>query len=205
MRRMCREKVPAPEELKKNVVGRFYSTTELGKTKHDRLVALEAVFDDERIDQILVPIISITSRMSLRALDWFVINYAKKHKIALVNNQSHLLSVYDDYRAWLRFWKRSLFDAFRRGDRVFFQHKAYVYSTTVAQLNFLYWCEKNSILQYVYAHLDEIENDMNLRINECKREKEEMINSGQKRKRCELSKAPRVQCVVYNIPVTLHF
>ena len=205
-RRMTREKIPDMTTTSKvNEIGRFFSIDELGMGKVDRLRKLVGVFTDERMDKVVVPIISVTSRISLRALDWLVINYSKKHKIALVNDQSHLLSVYDDYRAWLRYWKRGLFDAFRRGPRVFFEHKGYVYSTTVAQLNFLYWCEKNGILHYAISHLDEIEADMNERINECKREKELMHQAGYKRKRCELSRAPTIKCLVYNVPVTIHF
>ena len=205
-RRMVREKIPdMTTTAKVNVIGRFFSIRELGQGKRDRLNKLLTVFTENRLENIVVPIISVTSRISLRALDWLVINYSKKHKIALVNDQSHLLSVYDDYRAWLRYWKRGLFDAFRRGTRVYFRYKEYLYSTTVAQLNFLYWCEKNGILHYASDHLEEIEKDMNERINECKREKERLLQAGQKRKRCELSKTPTVKCLVYNVPMTIHF
>lgn len=206
IRRMGREKIPAiSTAVKINEIGRFWSVMELGKNKQDRLKVLLPFFHEQRLTQVVIPIISVTSRISLRALDWLVINYSKKHKIALVNNKTHLLQVYDDYRAWLRYWKRGLFDAFRRGPRIYFEHNGFHYSTTVAQLNFLYWCEKTGILHYANAHLAEIESDMNLRINECRKEKERLVKAGKKRKRCELSKTPSVKCLVYNVPVTIHF
>jgi hypothetical protein len=206
LRRVKRENIPDTDITPKvNKIGRFWSVEELGIKKKARLETLVKFFNDARIEQIVVPIISVTSKISLRALDWLVINYSKKHKIALVNDDSHLLHVYDDYREWLKYWKRSLFDAFRRGPRVYFSYKGFDHSTTVAQLNFLYWCEKNGILHYTSAHLGEIETDMNTRISECRSQKEKMKQNGQKRKRCELSRAPEIKCLVYNVPITIHF
>jgi hypothetical protein len=205
-RRMKREMIPDIKKcVKINKIGRFWSIEPLGTNKCQRLSKLLSILTDQRMRQIIVPIISVTSRISLRALDWLVINYSKKHKIALINKQTHLLSVYDDYRAWLSYWKRPLYDAFRRGSRIYFEQDGFYYSTTVAQLNFLYWCEQNGILDYANLHLHEIESDMNARINECKREKELMAQTGKKRKRCDLSKAPVIKCLIYNVPVTIHF
>lgn len=205
-RRMKREMIPDVKTCTKiNKIGRFWSVEPLGANKCQRLQKLLPILTEQRMRQIIVPIISVTSRISLRALDWLVINYSKKHKIALLNKQCHLLSVYDDYRAWLSYWKRPLYDAFRRGPRIYFEQDKFYYSTTVAQLNFLYWCEQNGILDYANIHLDEIESDMNTRINECKKEKELMVQSGKKRKRCDLSKAPAIKCLIYNVPVTIHF
>lgn len=205
-RRMKRERIPDTQETSKvDVVGRFWSCEKIGRRKKDHLKKLLPVLTDKFIDQVIIPIISVSSRISLRALDWFVINYSKKHKIALLNKKTHLLCVYDDYRAWLRFWKRPLFDAFRRGTRVYFEKNGIYYSTTVAQLNFLYWSEKNGILNYVDAHLETIEADMNSVINRCRREKEQLLKAGKKRKRCDLSISPKVKCLVYKVPITIRF
>lgn len=205
IRRMKREQIPDATIPKVNRLGRFWSTEKLGQRQVDRLKALMNFFNDERVERIVIPIISINSRISLRALDWFVINYSKKHKIALIGGKAHVFNVYNDYRAWLRYWKRDLFDAFRRGPRVYFNHGEYIYSTTVAQLNFLYWYEKTGGLSYAQRHLREIETDMNLRITECRKEKAIRKKAGSNRKRCELSKAPAVKCMVYRVPVTIKF
>jgi hypothetical protein len=205
IRRMKREKIPTGEEVKTHQIGRFWATAKLGLRQCNRLKALLPFFTNERMESIVIPIISVNSRISLRALDWFVINYSKKHKIALVGEKAHVFNVYNDYRAWLRYWRRDLFDAFRRGPRVYFEHGHYKYSTTPAQLNFLYWCEKTGGLSYCDRHLQEIESDMNHRITECRKEKSRLKKEGSKRKRCELSKAPSVKCMVYSIPVTMKF
>jgi len=205
-RRMRREKIP--EEGKSMAVlhvGRFWATSQFSRRQVDRLKSLLSFFTDERMEKIVIPIISVNSRISLRALDWLVINYAKKHKIALVGNGLYVLSVYNEYRTWLHYWKRHTFDAFRRGPRLYFEYYGYTYSTTPAQLNFLYWCDKSGVLEYANNNLKEIETDMNRRITECRKEKARLKKAGSKRKRCELSKAPPIKCMVYRVPVTLQF
>jgi hypothetical protein len=204
-RRMRREQIPNRPDTPAVLIGRFWATRAITRRQTDRLQALVHFFTDERIEKIIIPIISVHSRISLRALDWLVINYSKKHKIALVGKTSYVLSVYNEYRTWLHYWKRNIFDAFRRGTRIYFSHYGYMYSTTAAQLNFLYWCEKTGVLDYANEHLEEIEADMNQRIMECRKEKAQMKEIGRKRKRCELSKAPPIKCMIYNVPITMQF
>lgn len=202
-RRMRREKIsldtPGVE------IGQFWAVDPLTQRQSERLRWLTSHFTSERLEKTIIPIISVTSRISLRALDWLVINYSKKHKIALVGESMYVISVYNEYRTWLHFWKRNMFDAFRRGPRIYFRYYGYIYSTTVAQLNFLYWCEQTGVLAYANDHLEEIEADMNQRITECRHEKALLKQSGSKRKRCELSKAPPIKCMVYHVPVTIQF
>lgn len=205
IRRMKREGIPDETAEKVHTIGRFWSVERLTEKQQARLKALLPFFTDERMRNIIIPIISVNSRMSLRALDWFIINYSKKHKISLIRKTAHVFHVYNNYRDWLKYWKRDRFDAFRRGPRIYFKFNAYVYSTTVAQLNFLYWCENTGALSYADRHLGEIELDMNLVITACRKKKALRKLAGDKRKRCELSKAPEVQCVVFRIPVTIQF
>jgi hypothetical protein len=205
-RRMHREKISLEEpDNAVTQIGRFWSIDKFSRRQIDRLKALTNFFTDERMEKIVIPIISVNSRISLRALDWLVINYSKKHKIALVGKTLYVMSVYNEYRTWLHYWKRNIFDAFRRGHRIYFKYYGYIYSTTPAQLNFLYWCEKSGVLEYANEHLEKIESDMNHRITECRQEKAILKQSGSKRKRCELSKAPPIKCIVYRVPVTIQF
>lgn len=203
-RRMFREKIP-PHPTKIGHVGMFWHTEPLPQRCLNRLTTLLTFFTPERIEKMLVPIISVSSRISLRALDWFVINYAKKHKVVLVNSHSHITNVYDDYRAWLKYWKRDLFDAFRRGTRIYFDHAKYTYSTTCAQLNFLFFADRVGVLQYANHNISTLETDMNTRIAQCRSEKSKFKKVGAKRKRCELSRPPSVKCLIYYIPCTLQF
>jgi len=205
-RRIERENIPIKTpDIVIHEVGIFWTTKPITKRQLNRLTELIPFYHTARIKNILIPIISMRCVISLRALDWFIINYSKKHKITLTNYYSHLLSVYDDYRVWLKYWRRSTFDAFRRGPRLYFSVGDISYCTTVAQLNFLYWSEKTGVLGYVAKYIHVIEKDMNERIAMCKKQKQLSIANGNKRKRSELSKSSMTHCMVYKIPITIQF
>lgn len=206
-KRLKRENIPNSATVQKvDEVGIFWSTSRLGTTKLDRLRSLSHVLTNDRLEKIVIPVISGRSVISLRALDWLVINYSKRNRIAIRFSTTQLVPIYQDYRNWLRFWKRPLFDAFRRGVRVYFDFRGVTYSTTVAQLNFLFWYEKNRILDYAIQNVSTIERDMAERIILCRKEKLQQVLAGNKRKRCELSKASSPnECVVYHLPQTLKF
>jgi hypothetical protein len=80
-----------------------------------------------------------------------------------------------------------------------------VYSSTCAQLNYLHWVETSGVLKFVLDNLKVIETDMNLRITECRQEKERLSRKGQKRKRSDLCQSHSSTCVIYHIPVKVHF
>lgn len=203
--RMEREAIPGLEVRRADRIGRFWTIKPLPVRLRSRLRALLSYLNDERLDKVIVPIISKQSRLSLRTLDWLVINYAKRFSLTLVSQEHQkLINVYTEYRNALRFWQRDLFDAFRRTARVFFDFNGVTYSSTVAQLNYLHWCETNSILHYVDRNLAKIERDMTLRIAHC-RQKKGTTEGGTKRKRCELSQHPTIKCHVINLPVELDF
>jgi hypothetical protein len=201
-KRMQREGIPKPPKESREYIGSFWMTDTLPLKARARLKDLLAYFSPERLEKIVVPIISMRARVSLRALDWLVINYAKKFKVTLASD-GFILNVYNDYRARLRYWQRDLFDAFRRGPRIYFDFDDLTYSTTVAQLNFLYWCESTGVLNYMNAHLEEIERDMTLCITRSKKIKQSWVEQGIKRKRCELSETSPVKCQVLDMPVRL--
>lgn len=200
-RRMKRENIPP---LPTDTDARFWSLQQLTPRAQKRLVELETYFCPQLLQQLIVPLISGTAELHLRALDWYVINYAKKHKMILVF-EGNVINVYDNYRTWLKFWKRCLFDAFRRGPRIYFSIDQFTYSTTVGQLNYLYWAIQTSVLQYAVTYRLTIEKDMNERIYECRAEKKRLLAAGQKRKRFVLSKTPDIHCVVHKIPRTIMF
>jgi hypothetical protein len=206
-KRMKRQKIQKREGvvLGKNI-GPFYWEKDLPDKSVERLVFLYDFFTTKhRMQKILVPITSLISKLSLRILDWFVINYSRRHHISISKENGSVVRIYDDYRAWLRHWKRSLFDPFRRGHRVFYTCDGMRYSTTVGQLNYLYWVEISGVLHFANSNLTLIEKDMNDRLKECQLEKSLKKKSGQKRKRSDLCKAPSVECVIIFKPVIIHF
>jgi hypothetical protein len=132
-----------------------------------------------------------------------VITYAKRLKLAIRNRNGQLLNIYNSYLSWLRFFHRHLFDAFRRGPRIYFDMDGQRYSTTVAQLNYMYWVEHNQILNYALEHHFDIDKDMHLRLEECAEEKKLLKASGSKRKRVELSKTAPIKCFIYKNKVKI--
>ena len=181
-------------------VGIFWSVVKMSPTCLLRLGIMNEFFTADRLRRVVIPIISIASRISLRALDWFVINYAKSRRLVLLSSKKTLIHVYTNYRAWLGFWERPMYDAFRRGKRVYFSLDGRTHSTTVAQLNYLYWAMITGVLQYVVDHVDIIDADMHARIAECKALKKKDPIVGGKRRRSELAKSTPAKCIVYHVP-----
>lgn len=113
-----------------------------------------------------LPIYKGDSPMSLRLIDYFVTNYAKK------NNTSYLLGtrqflVYFQYKRELNAYSKRLFDPFCRRDRILFQARGYEeITTTVGQLNFFRWAVEKQILQYISENREAIEKDMNSTLKE---------------------------------------
>lgn len=65
--------------------------------------------------------------VSLRLLDWLVTNYAKEHKVYYMNTCQEGMAKADDpfdvhtsYRSWLKSYRKTNFDPFRRGKRFYF-------------------------------------------------------------------------------------
>lgn len=114
----------------------------------------------------ILPILQGKSNISLRLIDWFVTNYAKKHNISYILNQRQFL-VYFHYKRELKAYSKRLFDPFCRRERISFQargHDAFV--TTVGQLNFFRWSLEKDILTYIAANIEAIEKDMNTSMRE---------------------------------------
>jgi hypothetical protein len=114
----------------------------------------------------LIPIITSNSDISIRILDWFVTNYAKKHNIMYKLNNSNsddnlYFNVYLQYKCQLKSYKKKLFDPFCRKQRIFFYYdlnKCVV--STIGQLNFFKWAISCGILDYVEKHIHIITKDM---------------------------------------------
>ena len=114
----------------------------------------------------ILPILQGKSDISLRLIDWFVTNYAKKNNISYILNQRQFL-VYFHYKRELKAYSKRLFDPFCRRERISFQargHEPFV--TTVGQLNFFRWALEKDILTFIKANLEAIEKDMNTSMRE---------------------------------------
>ena len=122
---------------------------------------IEFFSESDNLEKML-PIRDQTSEISLRVLDWFVTNYAKKNHVTYKLNDKDF-DVYRDYKSQLKAFSKKSFDPFCRRERIDFYYGTgdddYI-ETTVGQLNFFRWIISSEVLDYVKDNLDEIEDDM---------------------------------------------
>ena len=137
----------------------------------------------------MLNIINGESKISLRIVDWFSTNYAKKNYTVYTLKNGNRFKVYNDYKLKLRAYSKKRFDPFCRWERIVIPYKNDVsIQTTIGQLNFFKWALENEVIDYIENNYNIIENDMNSR-NSTSRRKNETSSTTQKtrKKREELS------------------
>lgn len=114
----------------------------------------------------LTLILQGVSPVSLRLVDYFVTNYAKKMNTAFTLQDKHFL-VYFNYKRELNAYSKRLFDPFCRRERIMFEARDMpAFVTTVGQLNFFRWFIEKEIYEYVTVNRETIERDMNNTLKE---------------------------------------
>ena len=122
--------------------------------------------------EIILPIINGESEISLRLIDWFVTNYAKKN-FTVYKKENERFKVYIDYKLKLKAYSKKRFDPFCRWDRINIPYKENTYiQTTIGQLNFFRWALENKIISYIRENMKHIVNDMNKRNSTSKNRKD---------------------------------
>ncbi len=152
---------------------------------------LEFYKDETNLTKML-KIITGESKISLRIVDWFATNYAKKnytlYEITNSNNHTVRFKVYFDYKLKLKAYSKRRFDPFCRWERISIPYKDGTYiETTIGQLNFFKWALENRVINYIEENYDVIEKDMNNRNSTSKRKEGLTDNSKTRKKREELS------------------
>lgn len=164
---------------------------------------LEREYTDTIASEILLPMIMQTSPVSLRALDWAVVNWSKEHNVVCSSPiAGQMTNVHHSYRTTLAFWKRRLFDPFRRRTRIQVRIGDDWYETTLGQANFAMWCYTTGTFAYVLGHLTSIEASMNEVARRQKRERRNEKLCGVRKRRSELTPSARAICVAYPACVT---
>ena len=140
----------------------------------------------------MLKIITGESKISLRIVDWFATNYAKKYytlyTINLTNENKIRFKVYFDYKLKLKAYSKKRFDPFCRWDRISIPYKnGTSIETTIGQLNFFKWAIENKVIEYIENNYEDIEKDMNTRNSTSKRKDIVIDNSKTRKKREELS------------------
>ena len=178
-------------------------------TQNDLLLTNLLTFykQDNNISKML-GIINGQSRISLRIIDWFATNYAKKFYTVYQisnNNNSNRFKVYNDYKLKLKAYSKKRFDPFCRWDRITIPYKENSHiQTTIGQLNFFKWALENEIITYIKDNYADIEKDMNNRNSTSKR-RLTLTNSKTRKKREELSISASKTIKQENVSVTIKF
>lgn len=178
----------------------------LGGKERVLLTRLNKDYDEDSIRDVLVPLITQTSPVSLRALDWAVVNWSKSNNVVCSSAvPGQMTNIHHAYRTALAYWKRRLFDPFRRRERILLKIDGKEYDTTLGQANFALFTYETGILAYVIGHIDEIEDDMNRVSRQQKKERTEATRRGISRKRKELTAAKNNMCFAYDAPMRVTF
>ena len=154
-------------------------------TQNDLLMAnlMEFYNNDKTHLFKMMRIINGESNISLRIVDWFVTNYAKKYytiyelpnnhnttNINSTNIEVIRFKVYNDYKLKLKAYSKKRFDPFCRWERISVPYDNDNFmETTIGQLNFFKWAIENRIINYIEDNYESIEIDMNERNSISKR------------------------------------
>jgi len=171
-------------------------------TQNDLLMKnlMEFYNNKENLDK-MMRIINGESKISLRIVDWFVTNFAKKNYTIYEiptkrgSQETTRFKVYNDYKLKLKAYSKKKFDPFCRWERISVPYdKENFMETTIGQLNFFKWAIENNIIGFIESNYQLIENDMNHRNSTSKRNispdnntSESSDNSKTRKKREELS------------------
>lgn len=116
-----------------------------------------------------------TTKISVRTLDWFLVNYSLDHRPTITipspvpeaPNRQRIVKVYNACENATQKFTSERFQRFRRGPKVQFvlpplpgeNAKAKTCFTVVGQLNFFAWALRNGIMDYVAKHAVAIKAD----------------------------------------------
>ena len=161
---------------------------------------------EQNLDRML-KIITGDSKISLRIVDWFATNYAKKdYTNYYISEIDKRFIVYVDYKLKLKAYSKKRFDPFCRWDRISIPYKnGNFIETTIGQLNFFKWALENKVIDYIESNYDTIEKDMNNRNSTSKRKEGLTENTKTRKKREELSVSATKSIKKEKVEIVLQF
>lgn len=143
-------------------------------SKQDILLkSLDDFFSDEKNFKTLCDILNHNLGISLRNIEWFVTNYAKERQTKFKTQNGTCVDVHIAYKSSLGGYSKKLFDPFCRTERIQFKG----ITTTVAQLNFIRWCIRIGIVDYLKNELPQ--NLYQLKVSGTHNSKDTVCNSEQ--------------------------
>src|SRR6056300_1611261 len=122
------------------------------------LTSINNFYNEEKNRTKLMNILDKTSGISLRNLEWFITNYAKKNNTMYTTQDGKLFTVHCAYKSSLDGYSKKLFDPFCRSSKISYTVPGTdrEIQTTLAQLNFIKWCIKNRIIDYISENKDNL-------------------------------------------------
>ena len=136
----------------------------------------------------MLKIINGHSNISLRIIDWFATNYAKKfYTVYTIKNTLRRFKVYVDYKLKLKAYSKKRFDPFCRWERITIPYKDGTFiQTTIGQLNFFKWAIENDVVHYIEDNYQTIENDMNSRNSTSKHSRSSLSSTSTASEDCDI-------------------
>lgn len=115
------------------------------------LSSINNFYTEEENRSKLLRILDKSSGISLRNLEWFITNYSKKNNISYTTKDGKYFMVHCAYKSSLDGYSKKLFDPFCRSEKFAYTvpGTSHEIHTTLAQLNFIKWCIKNNIIDYI--------------------------------------------------------
>jgi len=171
-------------------------------TQNDLLLNnLMEFYKNETFLEKMLKIITGESQISLRIVDWFATNYAKKYYTTFMVEDKRF-KVYVDYKLKLKAYSKRRFDPFCRWERISIPYKEGTsIETTIGQLNFFKWALENKVVDYIENNYENIEKDMNNRNSTSKR-KETACKTRKKREELSVYASKSIKKEMVEIQVT---
>ena len=122
------------------------------------LDSINQFYEDPKHSQYLTDILDKKSTVSLRNLEWFITNYSKKKSLSYKTSDGKTFTVHCAYKSSLDGYSKKLFDPFCRTDKFEYTlpKSTTTVTTTVAQLNFIRWCIKNNVIDYIVKNKSDL-------------------------------------------------
>lgn len=131
-------------------------------------------YDFKYVD-FMLKIIDAKSVVSLRVLDWFIVNYSKKYNTCYLfgeHDNKTKFYVHNEYKNQLKGYSKKYFDFNCRTRKIAYHpNNDITFVTSIGQLNFFHWAIRNKVIKYVENNINKIELDMKESAKENKEKK----------------------------------
>jgi hypothetical protein len=164
------------------------------------IMSLQTFYSNRTDLQEIMELLQGTSIISLRLIDWFVTNYAKRHTIGYILGGQEFM-VYMSYKSQLKAYSKKLFDPFCRRERIMFSLPGTEqFVTTVGKLNFFRWAIEKNVIEYLKKHRETVETEMNTHMKQLSRSRSTRNTTNSSNETTDLPTNKRVRSAFQTSP-----